>query len=97
MIVKPLMSKAFSRTKYHIGVIPASGSSCRDDDVLMSGSPVQDGFDGAPRVEHVIKVAPVITSLTDSCVVGLEAQKCSLFWVYAIIFAASSTKNQVNH
>lgn len=62
---------------YHVRVIPPPGSSCGDDDVLISSSPVHDGLDGAPRVEHVGAVAPVVARLTDGCVVGLQATKCS--------------------
>lgn len=69
------MSETSCRTKHHIRVVPATRSGCRDDEVLMSNCPVQDGFDGTPRVVHVIEITPVVTSLTDGCVVRLEAQE----------------------
>lgn len=75
--------KRLSGSEYHIGVVPASGSSRGDDDVLMRSSPVQDGLDGAPRVVHVSKVAPVVTRLTDGCVVGLQTQR--VFFICPII------------
>lgn len=60
---------------YHVGVIPGPRSSCGDDGVLISSSPVHDGLDRAPRVVHISAVAPVVARLTDGCVVGLRAAK----------------------
>lgn len=65
---------------YHIGVVPAPGSGRGGDDVLMRSGPGQDGLDRAPRVVHVIEVAPVVTHLTNGFVVGLRGRK-TLFYI----------------
>lgn len=57
---------------YHVGVIPAPRSSRGDNRVLIICSPRWDGFDGAPRVEHVGTVPPVVARLTDCSVVWLH-------------------------
>ena len=77
--------KRLGESEYHIGVVPAPRSSRGDDDVLMGSGPVQDGLDGAPRVVHVSEVAPVVTRLTDGCVVGLQAQEGS-YMSYNIMY-----------
>lgn len=71
------------RRLYHVRVVPAPGSGRGNDDVLMRSCPFKDGLDWAPWVVDISAVAPVVTRLTNGCVVGLQAEKC-LFMAHNI-------------
>ena len=59
------------KRSYHVRIVPVSGTSCWDQNVLIVAIIVDDASNTLPRVVDVVKIAPEVAYLADESVVWL--------------------------
>ena len=68
---------------HHVGVVPMSWASIRNDDVLVVPIVVDSSLHGVPGILNIIKIPPEIACVDNAGVVGLKTKIffSVLFWV----------------